>query len=327
MKNYIREIIRTFAGGEYPSSVKADFRDWLIDNDHSRETDHELQALFDETSAEPQADFEQSLERMRLMTGIDSRLRLSRLRRRVRICAAAAAVVLLMAVGAAFYYAPMFTQPEMIQAYVPENSTLTVQLPDGSTAIINSRSTLIYPEQFRGRDRSVILMGEATFSVAKDPKHPFIVKSADLQVTALGTEFNVSAYPEEHNVYASLLTGKVKVEFDDMKKVSFLEPEQQLVYNRMTGEYSVRRVSSGDVTAWQRGDIVLRSLTPREIFNHIERRFGCRIAVNASKNFNERFTFTFGREASLKEVLDIIRTVMGNMDYRLDEQTCYITLH
>ena len=38
--------------------------------------------------------------------------------------------------------------------------------------------------------------GEANFKVKPDKKRPFIVKSNDLQITALGTEFNVSAYPE-----------------------------------------------------------------------------------------------------------------------------------
>ena len=57
--------------------------------------------------------------------------------------------------------------------------------------MLNSKSTLFYPESFNGKTRSVYLIGEGYFKVRPDKEHPFIVKGADFQVTALGTEFNV----------------------------------------------------------------------------------------------------------------------------------------
>ena len=51
------------------------------------------------------------------------------------------------------------------------------------------------------------MIGEANFKVNPDKKHPFIVKANDYQVTALGTEFNVNAYPENSELMATLLEG------------------------------------------------------------------------------------------------------------------------
>ena len=82
--------------------------------------------------------------------------------------------------------------------------------------MLNSRSTLLYPEQFAGKTRSVYLIGEANFQVKPDEKHPFIVKANDFQITALGTEFNVNAYPENNELIATLLEGSVKVEFNNL---------------------------------------------------------------------------------------------------------------
>lgn len=45
----------------------------------------------------------------------------------------------------------------------------------------------------------------AMFDVVKDDTQPFIVRSNTISVTALGTEFNVSAYSEYENVNATLL--------------------------------------------------------------------------------------------------------------------------
>jgi ferric-dicitrate binding protein FerR (iron transport regulator) len=48
-------------------------------------------------------------------------------------------------------------------------------LQDGTKIWTNAGTTLIYPEKFDGKERHVYVSGEAFFSVAKDPKHPFIV--------------------------------------------------------------------------------------------------------------------------------------------------------
>ena len=91
-----------------------------------------------------------------------------------------------------------------------------ITLPDGTQVMINSESTLLYPQQFTGDSRCVYLVGEANFKVRRDEAHPFIVKSADFQVTALGTEFNVSAYPEEEEVTATFILGKVFVAYNGL---------------------------------------------------------------------------------------------------------------
>ena len=99
-----------------------------------------------------------------------------------------------------------------------------ITLPDGTQVLINSQSTLLYPQQFKGDTRCVYLVGEAGFKVKRDEEHPFIVKSSDFQVTALGTEFNVTAYPDEEEVTATLISGKVLVEYNNQQGQEILKP-------------------------------------------------------------------------------------------------------
>lgn len=123
--------------------------------------------------------------------------------------------------------------------------------------MLNSKSILLYPEKFTGETRSVYLIGEANFKVKPDKKHPFIVKANDYQVTALGTEFNVNAYPENSELMATLLEGSVKVEFNNLLSNIILKPNEQLVYDKHTKAHNLRMPEIDDVTAWQRGELVL----------------------------------------------------------------------
>ena len=58
----------------------------------------------------------------------------------------------------------------------------------------------------------------------------------DRSVTALGTEFNVAAYPEENEMIATLIHGKIKVECDNGKESYIVTPGQQVTYRKSTGE-------------------------------------------------------------------------------------------
>src|ERR1035437_9382206 len=84
-----------------------------------------------------------------------------------------------------------------------------VSLPDGSNVWLNHSSTLKYPAMFLGDSRTVELTGEGYFEVAHNPQEPFVVKVEDIQIKALGTEFNILAYPDDDKIEISLISGEV----------------------------------------------------------------------------------------------------------------------
>ena len=77
---------------------------------------------------------------------------------------------------------------------IPRGETFKVVLSDGTEVLLNSDSRLSYPTVFKGKERVVSLEGEAYFNVTKNTEHPFIVKSGNVQVRVLGTEFNMCSY-------------------------------------------------------------------------------------------------------------------------------------
>lgn len=327
VKNPIRDVINHYTGHEYPADVDRDFRSWLTDDDHADEKNNELMRLWDETESASTASMEQSLERMRLLTGIADRRRLHSLRTRLAIWRAAAAVAVIAITAAALLInapQPTVVQPDLLQSYIPKAEMQTLTLPDGTVVMLNANSTLLYPESFIGAQRCVYLTGEASFKVKSDPKHPFIVKSADMQITALGTEFNVTAYPEEDEITATLISGKVKVEYDNLSGSEILSPNSQLVYSRSAHTAVTRETDIADVTAWQRGEIVMRGMTPDEIFTRLGRKYPYSFIYSPHSLKSDLYTLTFAADASLHEVMTIISKVMGDITFRIEADRCYI---
>lgn len=124
----------------------------------------------------------------------------------VVLWAAAVIAAIMMAYG---WYILQPSANQSLKLATTENTREEI-LPDGSKVFLNYHSTLTYPEHFDGRERKVILKGEAFFDIQPDAAHPFIIDANGTQVQVLGTSFNVKAYAEEP-VRIDVETGKVSV--------------------------------------------------------------------------------------------------------------------
>ncbi|HEX9512289.1 MAG TPA: FecR family protein [Puia sp.] len=118
-------------------------------------------------------------------------------------------------------------KPEVLYNTIttPRGGQYQVLLPDGSKVWLNAASSLRFPTSFSGKDREVVLTGEAYFEIAKNADKPFNVKINDIRVEVLGTQFNVNAYADEELIKATLLEGSVRVAKG--KEHSLLKPGQQ----------------------------------------------------------------------------------------------------
>jgi len=139
--------------------------------------------------------------------------------------------------GLLFYYIGRnriaYPGQRISELIVPLGSRAHFSLPDGSIVTLNAGSTLKYDNHFGIDERVVQLEGEGYFKVAKDEGKPFIVKTTFLNVTALGTEFNVKAYSLDKTIETTLVNGSIKIEplTDDNKgEITVLKPNQKLTF-------------------------------------------------------------------------------------------------
>ena len=325
MTNYFQKILTLFTGYEYPKSTEQEFYRWLIAKEHLSEKDEALQKLWEEAlKQEPAPSMYRSYVQLRKNAGIPS-VRKERRIRPIHIWQAAAAVFFIVAASSVYLSTiGKDVEPNLLQQYIPTAEMRTLTLPDGTKVQLNSQSTLLYPQEFTGKDRSVFLIGEANFKVKPDKKHPFIVKSNDFQVTALGTEFNVSAYPENPIIAATLISGSVLVEYNKLNSQVILKPDEQLAYNRQTYRHSLSTPDMRDVTAWQRGELVFREMSIKDIITVLERKYPYTFIYQLKNLKEDKYSFRFKDQATLSEVMDVIVNVAGQMDYKIKEDRCFL---
>ncbi|MDR6560611.1 MULTISPECIES: FecR family protein [unclassified Arcicella] len=110
-------------------------------------------------------------------------------------------------------------------------------LPDGSKVWLNPATTILYKIVKNAATREVYLEGEAFFDVKPNKEQPFYVKNKGLNVVVLGTSFNVIASSKDVKYEVSVVTGKVKVKYQDPENGErfnqvIITPQQQVVIQK-----------------------------------------------------------------------------------------------
>lgn len=169
--------------------------------------------------------------------------------------------------------------PKMNTLVIPYGNRSTINLADGTKVWLNAGSRLIYPSKFVDKTREVYLVGEAYFDVEKDEKKPFIVKTSSLSIKVLGTQFNISAYPEDNSIQTVLVEGSVEVIKADaglFEKGVLLEPGQMALWNTKEKETKVYNVDVDYYTLWTEGIFSFSNTDLNRIVKKLERYYNIR---------------------------------------------------
>ena len=252
MKNKLEKQLRSFIDFDYSKRTIDRFHRWMISSDSAEEKETALRNLWFKTKGKAEHDMEYSFRQVLDKIGIEYTPMVTDVNRwNLWKSVAAAAVIVVLSVTATLWISYNHFDRDniaMVEHYVNNGTRETISLPDGTTVHLNSGSHVFYPENLEGKTRTIYLIGEAEFKVARNPKKPFIVRSSNMAITALGTEFNVKAYPEEDVITASLIEGKVRVDCNDT--ISYvLTPGYQVVYNKCTDDCQMLTANMKNVTA------------------------------------------------------------------------------
>lgn len=134
--------------------------------------------------------------------------------------------------------------PRMIEHLNYTGEPETILLPDQTTVTLYSNSILRYRAAFEGRERNLILEGEADFDVAKDSSKPFIVVANKIATRALGTRFKIHA--TDTAVLVKLFEGKVLIwrENSGAPLKYYLTPNHQLQYTAAINRFTTSAFGS-----------------------------------------------------------------------------------
>ena len=295
---------------------------WFEEDNRNKELYNHLQATGYNGS------FEKALKaKERIFGGVKQRIIQSQYRKVVRLWqyVAAASIALLLSVTS-IYLINYKLDPNLafVESISPNGVRSKIILPDGTLVNLNAGSTLFYPSEFKGKQRRVILDGEAYFEVTKDKKHPFLVDAGEINVKVLGTHFNVKAYSDDEEVITSLVEGSVSINKKDTEgKGIILQPNQQAIYERSKETINVHEVKAELFAFWKKGGYYFDGETLQDIVRSFERGFNVSVEIQSEELKNEVFSGVFDREESLHQILDIIKK-HRNFDYKTNADNVVI---
>lgn len=322
------KIIRYFADGLIPSRYRQQVMAWLIDEADREAKDEALKRVWDETDDVINADaMSQSVLRnyaLRAHYGHQERARQIRL----KVLKYAAVIFLPIALCLGTWLIAsnqMASQAMLTECHVDNGQTKVLRLSDGTQVRLNAGSSLFYPRRFNRffSRRDVYLDGEAHFDVAKNSSQPFIVHVGNLKVKVLGTHFNVKAYPADELVTTTLEQGKVKV-YEDKIAMTLL-PDEQAVYNRISGKMTKRSVDSGKYNQWMNGKLLFDQTPLKVIIADLQRRYNVSIKATPVVDLSQQFTMAFRADEGIDDVMKVLTKISGNLDYIHQQHT--ITLN
>lgn len=220
-----------------------------------------------------------------------------------------AAVLFLPFIGIALYlFLSERNSVHPITTSSPYGLVSEIMLPDSSVVILNSNSRLVYPSEFRSAKRNVSLNGEAYFKVKSDSKHPFTVECNGLEITAVGTEFNIDSYGED-KVITSLVKGKVNIyqkKYGEKLLMISMTPGQVVEYLKEKDVLISKNPQSlSGNTAWMDGKIVFEKASLKEVTERMSRYGDMAFEFEPGVNTAYSYTGTFNK-IDIEKIFDYI---------------------
>lgn len=190
------------------------------------------------------------------------------------------------------------------EVYTAHGTRSKIVLPDSSVVWLNSGTYMKYPQNFQ-YNRKLELKGEAYFQVQANPQNPFVVKTNLLDVMAVGTKFNVEAYPNDSLIAVSLIEGDVKIQKQE-KPITYLTPNHRFVYNKTLDLSSIEKSNNQVWTAWIDGMLVFRNNKLSDVFRQIGRKYNVSFDVIDPIILDYKYHATFHNE-SLDDILALLQ--------------------
>ena len=180
----------------------------------------------------------------------------------------------------------------------------TINLPDGSELTLNQSTTITYKNDRKSGDRLLQLNGDAFFEVAENKEAPFVIETAWLNVTVLGTSFYVDARPNQEEIQVMVQSGIVEVRTNE--QIDTLLQGDKVIFNK--GSRKMIRAKNDDLNfnSLKTGILIFNDTPLEQVIFALNRQFGANIKLEKTNNSTCAYDGTFEQRT-----LSSILTVMG----------------
>lgn len=221
-----------------------------------------------------------------------------------------------------------FTPP--VEVMMEEFSTpmgvkSSLTLSDGTKVLLNSGSSIRFVKNFESDKRDIFLVGEGYFEVAKDPNRPFAVHTGVIKSIALGTAFNISAYPNER-MQLSLLEGKVAIQSNAKSSFNLtLNPGDGVRLDLETGATKRIKFDPDLVLAWTQKKIIFNHTGLPEAIRVLENWYGVKFIFENRPDPKVKLVGAFQDELLENVLLGLSYT--ARFEFKIVKDTVYLTFN
>ena len=296
-------LVKHLLGEASPDEEKA-VNGWMNESPANREYYSQFKKIWDQSktlAAESNLDVNKAWERFQHRVATQNESPKIFKRNRFSWMRIAASVILVVGLGVITYFLVNQTTEAKEMIAQSGQNILVDTLPDGSVITLNKKSTITYPSKFKGNTRDIALKGEAFFNVKPDKKKPFIISVNNVEVTVVGTSFNIKS--ENGNTEVVVETGIVRVTKSG-KTVELIAGEKivmpagdsmatkEAVTDKLYNYYRTKQFVCDDTPLWK-------------LVQVLNEAYDANIVIGSKELNDKKLTTTFNNE-SLDQVLEVI---------------------
>lgn len=175
------------------------------------------------------------------------------------------------------YFSFFTTNVRFSKNYIASNKILKdITLPDNSIVTLDANTSL--KVEFYDNKREVFLSkGKAFFSISSNKEKPFYVRTDNIDVKVLGTQFEVV---NNKDFKVNVKEGKVRVSNKNDKLLALLTKEQSLSLDNNFHINSIKNSSSNDMALWSKGEFNFKEVSLKDVIKEFLKYEDIKITID-----------------------------------------------
>lgn len=307
-----KEILLRYLDGEASSAEKNSVAEWLDQDENHMKEFLSLRKIRD-------------ISTWNITEPLHPPIKKSNATRAVMLTALKIAAALIPAILVTLYFTTQKTETlyTVQEIYVPAGQRAEIKLTDGSKVWLNANSKFSFRVNSEQNIREASLNGEGYFVVAKDKKLPFVVKTENFQIRAIGTEFDVLAWAGKAAFETSLFDGSVEISRTNSEKGYILEPGKRFF---MDGNKTfISGIEHSNYFLWKDGIISFNDEPFPEMARKLELYFDLKIVIENSRILKFRCTGKFRSKDGVEHILKVLQ-LSNKFSYTINDKLNQITI-
>lgn len=305
--NHIDDLIGKVLSGEASKEEVREFETWRSESAEHQEYFEDLQMIFSQAANnrvkinfDTEAAWQQVKSRLskgKVVPISDSRFSYWPV---IRIAAGILIAITIAVLGYRWYNQPV----EHFEFTSFDHTTAQDTLPDGSTAFLNKKSSVVFEYNPKEKTRKVKLKGEGFFEVKHEETKPFVIEAEEALIRDIGTAFNVKSYPDKDTIEVAVQSGEVQ--FYTLNNAGLnLKAGETGFYSKKNKTFAKLEQIDTNVLAYKTGVLSFFATDLESAIASINQVYETHIQLGNEKISQCRLTATFNNE-KLDHILEVI---------------------